>query len=52
MGKFYKVSYNNNKTFATGREISFLQQSGVNVKKLRKATKEEYDKQEAIHADR
>jgi hypothetical protein len=42
---YFRVQYNNTKEVLTGREVSALQQSGCAVKVLRKATKEEHDKQ-------
>lgn len=45
--KYFRIKYNNLKTFATGREVSLLQMLGTNVKILRKATKQEYIEQEA-----
>jgi hypothetical protein len=44
--KHYRVAYQNAKEIVTGREFAILQQSGVNVKKLRNATKEEHDQKE------
>ena len=45
--KFYRVKYQNKeKLFMSGTEVSLLQKSGGSIKILRKATKDEYEKQE------